>query len=368
MKILELDTPSLLIDNKRLNANLQYMQDYAVRHGVRLRPHTKTHKTPDIARMQIETGACGIAVAKTSEASVMVDSGISDVFIANEIVGRTKLERIRELNKRAKVSFGADSPCQILMAEDVFAQTNQIAQILIEIEVGEVRSGIIEKEDFLKLLHTFKSCSHVHFAGLFSHDGNSYHAEDVNACREIAVNAQKRTLDFARVAAEFGMPCEIISYGSTPTFMNDVPIVNGITELRPGTYALMDASQGHAIDTLERCAATVLSTVISKPTSSRIILDVGAKALTMQERHDGICATPGKGTLLDYPEVNISRMFDEHAIIEDAEFSRKVNIGDKVRIIPVHICPVCNLYDEMYLVSGDEVIRTMKILARGKLQ
>lgn len=164
------------------------------------------------------------------------------------------------------------------------------------------------------------------------------------------------------------MPCQTVSYGATPTFMNHVDILPGITELRPGTYALMDASQGHAIGTLDRCAATVLATVISRPTAERTILDVGAKGLTMQSRTEGICATPGKGTLYDRPETHIAKAFDEHAIIHDPAFRDSVAVGDKVRIIPVHICPVCNLYERAYLISGDEVVQELDIAARGKLQ
>ena len=367
MEYFELDTPSLLIDYDILMKNLRFMQDYANRNHVALRPHTKTHKMPYIAQLQLEQGACGVAVAKVGEAEVMAENGIKDIFIANEIVGKKKLERIRSLAKTAEVSFGVDSSCQVEAAEQVFAEVGATAMVLIEIEVGENRSGIIEEADFLTLLDTIRDCPHVSFRGLFSHDGNSYEAKDLAECRAIAEEAQRRTLRFAALAKQHDMPCQTISYGATPTLMNEVDIVDGITELRPGTYILMDASQGHAVGTLEYCAATVLSTVISKPTAERTILDVGAKGLTMQERTVGICATPGKGTIMEYPETHIDSVFDEHAILYDRKFHDSVEIGDKVRIIPVHICPVCNLYETAYLISGDEVIRDIPVLCRGKL-
>lgn len=368
MKYLELDTPSLLFDRKILFDNLTFMQTYADRNHVRLRPHTKTHKSPDIAKIQKQYGACGIAVAKTAEAEIMAKAGLDDIFIANQVVGDRKLIRIRELARTNNVSFGIDSPCHVEAAERIFAGEEKPAQVLIEIEVGENRSGIIEEKDFLTLLDTLKQCPHVHLKGLFSHDGNCYSAANVDVCREISIGAQKRTLHFAKLAADYGMPCEVVSYGATPTFMNQVPILEGITELRPGTYALMDASQGNAIGTLERCAASVLATMISKPTDERVILDVGAKGLTMQSRTEGICATPGKGTLPDYPDVFIDSMFDEHAIILNREFHDQVNIGDKVRIIPVHICPVCNLYEKAFLIEDDEVVGDVEIACRGALQ
>lgn len=369
MTIQELDTPSLLIDREILMDNLRYMQAYADRNHVALRPHTKTHKMPEIAKLQEKLGACGIAVAKVGEAEVMAQQGLKDILIANEIVGIQKLERICRLAESGvKIAFGVDSPCQVEAAEEVFANASRPAQVMVEIEVGENRSGIIWEADFIELLDAIRRCPHVRFQGLFSHDGNSYSAANLEECREIARGAQRRTLHFADLAKEQGMAPETVSFGSTPSLMNQFEILEGITELRPGTYCLMDASQGHAIGTLDRCAATVLATVISRPTDERVILDVGAKGLTMQGRDVGICATPGKGTLLEYPDVHIHGVYDEHAIIYNAKFREKVQVGDRVRIIPVHICPVCNLYDEAYLVSGNEVVGKIPVLARGKLQ
>ena len=369
MRYQELDTPALLIDRERLTKNLNDMRSYANAHGVALRPHTKTHKCPEIAKMQLAAGACGIAVAKTGEAEVMAEAGLRDIFIANEIVGAQKLRRIAALAGRGvTISFGVDTPCQVEAAEAVFAAEGVSVPALIEIEVGENRSGVIEEADFLALHDTFRDCPHVPFGGIFSHDGNSYGAPDLEALRTLSEGAQRRTLHFAELAKQHGLPCRTVSYGATPTFMNHVDILPGITELRPGTYALMDASQGHAIGTLDRCAATVLATVISRPTAERTILDVGAKGLTMQSRTEGICATPGKGTLYDRPETHIEKVFDEHAIVNDPAFREAVSVGDKVRIIPVHICPVCNLYDRAYLISGGEVVQELTIAARGKLQ
>ena len=365
MKITALDTPSLLIDREIMRDNMQFMLDYAARHGVRLRPHAKTHKMPAVARLQVEMGARGIAVAKVGEAEAMAAAGLDDIFIANEIVGAQKWERIRALAQRGvKVGFGVDSLEALPGIQKVFSGADRPAEVLIEIEVGERRSGVIEENDFTALLAAIRRCPAMRFKGIFSHDGNSYSAKDREDLIRIAVGAQERTLRFAPAA---GMPCEIVSYGATPTFMNEVPILGGITELRPGTFIFMDASQGHAIGTLARCAATVLATVISRPTAERVILDVGAKGLTMQRRSEGVCATPGHGTLLEHPGVHIDKVFDEHAII-NAAFREKVRVGDRVRVVPVHICPVCNLYEYAYLVSGGEVIDRFPVSARGKLQ
>ncbi len=368
MYIYELDTPSLLIDEIILNKNIESMQNYANKNKVSLCPHTKTHKMPYIAKLQIKAGAKVIAVAKVGEAEEMAKYGISNIFIANEIVGEKKLQRICDLSKNIDISFGIDSIENIKEIESVFSKNNTVANVLIEIEVGENRSGVIEESDFIKLIESLKKSSYIKFCGIFSHDGNTYGAKDVETCLNLSMGAQERTISFAKIAKDMELPCERVSYGSTPPFINNCSILDGITEIRPGTYALMDASQAHSINNYETCAATVLATVISKPTKDRVILDVGAKAITMQERLSGICSSKGKGLILEYPNIYINKVFDEHAIINDENFRNIINIGDKVRIIPVHICPVCNLYDEAYLINNNQVIKQIPISCRGKLQ
>lgn len=368
MKVKELDTPTLLIDKDILTDNLKRMASYAEREQVKLRPHTKTHKMPAIAHMQTEMGAVGIAVAKTGEAEVMAAAGIRDIFIANEVVGKIKLERIAALAEKCTISFGIDSVYNICEAEAVFREKNQTARVLIEVEVGEKRCGVDSDEACQTLLAELKKCEYVKLLGFFGHDGNSYNVEDLKACEKVSEGAQKRLIHFAELAEREGFDIEVVSYGSTPPLVHQVKIEKGITEIRPGTYALMDVSQGRAQGTLAMCAATVLASVLSKPTPERVILDVGAKGLTMQERTQGICCSHGKGVIKGFQDVNIQRVFDEHAIIENKGFHDAVSLGDKVEIIPVHVCPVCNLYDKAFLVSKGEVLDTLEIAGRGKLQ
>jgi D-serine deaminase-like pyridoxal phosphate-dependent protein len=369
MHFLELDTPALLIDQQTMLKNLQSMQAYAHRYQVALRPHTKTHKMPKLALLQEQMGCTGITVAKVGEAEEMAAAGLQDIFIANEIVGGVKLRRIRKLAETIDISFGLDSIEQARMVEHSFAGADKPAEVLIEIEVGENRSGIINEKDFLKLLGYLKACQNIHLKGLFSHDGNSYGALTRQAAREISVTAQKRTLRFVELAQQKGFDLTVVSIGSTPSQANNAEILEGITEIRPGTYIFMDASQGHALNDMKVCAATVLATVMSKPTSERVILDVGAKGITMQSSTVGICATPGLGTILEYPSTHINRVYDEHAIIYDQGFRDAVKIGDKIRIIPVHICPVVNLHEKAYLLDDDgAVIEEIPVQCRGKLQ
>lgn len=370
MNYRELDTPAMVIDRDIMMDNIRRMQAYADRNQVALRPHTKTHKMPELARLQVQAGARGITVAKVGEAEVMADYGLQDILIANEIVGEEKFRRIRRLMDRGvKVSFGMDSIPQADLIEKGFADSDKPAQVLVEIEVGENRSGVIEPDDFEALLtHVKHACPHIAFRGIFSHDGNSYHAKDLEECREIHLASQRRTLEFAQLAKNLGMEPEVVSIGSTPSLLQDFPILPGVTELRPGTYILMDASQANVIGNQSQCAATVLATVISRPTDERVILDVGAKGITMQSRKTGICSAAGMGLIRDFPGTWIDDVYDEHAIIYSKDMHDRVQVGDKVEIIPVHICPVMNLHEQAYLVSGGQVVDCLPIRCRGKLR
>ncbi len=368
MRYQDLDTPALIIDYDTMLENIKIMQDYANTQSVALRPHTKTHKMPHLALIQQEYGCKGITVAKVGEAEIMAKNGLSDIFIANQIVGQKKLERIKELSVNNSISFGVDTPCQVIAANEMFDGSSKKAEVLIEIEVGEERSGIIEEDDYIELLKTIKECTNVHLKGIFSHEGHCYNSNSIEECREQFDISQRRTLHFAEIARQNGFDIEVVSIGSTPSLMQNFPIMDGITEIRPGTYILMDASMGATINSLERCAATVLTTIISKPTKERIITDVGAKGITAQKRTKGISATEGMGTIKEDTSVTVFDVYDEHAIIYNEQFSNRVSVGDKIEVIPVHICPVCNLHEKAYLVKNGEVISEVPVLCRGKLQ
>lgn len=368
MKYFELDTPALLIDREIMMDNLRSMQDYANQYNVHLRPHTKTHKMPKLARLQAELGAVGVTVAKVGEAEEMAKKGLKNVFIANEIVGKSKIERIRKLAETIDISFGIDNIYQVNQIEEVFEGSEKKAQVLVEIEVGEQRSGIIEESDFRTLLEAVKACKNVELKGIFSHDGHSYKAENLEECKELYLESVNRTLRFAQIAEEMGQKPEVVSIGSTPPFMLKFEIPIGVTEIRPGTYIFMDSSQSNVIGTYDRCAATVLTTIISKPTNERVITDVGAKGITAQTRSKGHTTTIGHGRIKEFNDVYVHGVFDEHAIIYNEDFRNQVNIGDKVQIIPNHICPVCNLYEKAYLISEGEVVEELSVDCRGKLQ
>lgn len=362
---MELDTPSLLIDVKQVEKNILAMQARADELGVKLRPHTKTHKMPYFAKMQVDAGACGIAVAKVGEAEVMADNGMGDIFIANEIVGIQKYERLRALHERIKIRSGVDNCFQVDQIEAVFANAHRPYEVLMELEVGENRSGVIADDQIIELTEYIKSKRNVVLKGIFSHEGHTYKARDAQNCRQLAEESYRRTLRAADLIRSCGIELEVISIGATPSILNQ-SFLKGITELRLGTYIFMDMGQSRAIGDYGSCAATILAAVMSKPTNSRVVLDAGAKALVPQNRSEGICATGGFGCVMGDEDVIVSSMFDEHGLIEDKGFYGRISLGDKVRIIPSHICPTVNLYDEAVLISDGEVLETIPVLCRGK--
>lgn len=361
-----IDSPALLIDEGILLKNIKYMQGVANAKGVNLRAHTKSHKMPDIAKMQMAEGAIGIAVAKVGEAEVMADHGMDNIFIANEIVGVSKIERIAALRKKISIMVGIDNCYQVDEINAVFQAEGLVANVLIEIEIGENRSGVIEEKDFVELVNYIGEKSFVNLKGIFSHDGHSYHAESLEMLEQIYMKGQRDTLKFVELAKALNQPLDIVSVGSTPPFLFDFELLDGITELRLGTYALMDVAQGNVIGTYDKCAATILTTVISKPTAERVITDAGSKSLTAQIRSGGMVATQGYGFIKGSETIYINALFDEHGIIYNEQLSKVINVGDKIEVIPNHICPVCNLYDSAYLVSNGQILKEMSVAARGK--
>ncbi|MCR4668226.1 MAG: alanine racemase [Clostridia bacterium] len=363
----DLPTPALLIDRERALENIRMMQEKADRLGLALRPHIKTHRMPYFAKLQMEAGACGIACAKIGEAEVMADAGIGDIFIANEVIGRDKYERLRDLARRVRVRAGIDNVVQLAQMEEVFEGEKPL-EVLIEYEVGEVRSGVVEDWQLTGLVSAIKASRNVVLKGIFSHEGHTYKAEDASDCRAKAKAAYERTVRAADIIRSMGVDIDTVSIGATPSVMlcDEPEQYEGVTELRLGTYIFFDVGQSKAIGDFSRCAATVLASVISKPYGDRVVLDAGAKALVSQNRPSGICATNGFGAVKGAEHITVDNLYDEHAVLNSAEFRDGVQIGDKVGIIPSHICPTVNLYDKAYLVSGGRVIGEIPVACRGR--
>jgi D-serine deaminase-like pyridoxal phosphate-dependent protein len=369
MKSDSIDTPALLVDIARVRENIAFMQKKADAAGVNLRPHTKTHRTPALAAMQVAAGASGITVAKIGEAEVMLDAGLDDIFITCVLMGEEKMRRLRACTERGKLRAGVDSPEQVAAISSAFLGADSPLELMIEVETGELRTGVLSPEEAVSLARFIANSPGVRLAGVFSHEGHSYGAPGVEACRELSGRSQRETVAAANHIRKAGMAVDVVSTGATPSLLLG-GIEPGVTEIRPGTYILMDAAQGAALGNYDRCAATILATVISKRPPARVVLDAGVKALTAFVRPKGICATPGFGIILKdgKPAMHLEKLYDEHGVINGRAAFDTLTLGRKVRIVPNHICPACNLYDTMVIVEGDEVIDTFPISCRGKSQ
>ncbi|MFQ5651587.1 MAG: D-TA family PLP-dependent enzyme [bacterium] len=363
MHFTELDTPSLLVDLDRLESNLLRMAELAHHHNVKLRPHTKTHKCPEIARLQLEYGASGITCAKLGEAEVMAKAGLDDILIANEIIGVQKVERLLQLSRKAKVSVAVDSEYGTRSLNSALEQANQTLEVVIEINSGQDRSGVLPGEEAVALAKTITQLECLQLRGLMTHAGQAYHETSEAGLKKVGLHEGTVMVETAELLRQNGIDVEEISVGSTPAAPYSAS-VEGVTEIRPGTYVFGDLTQVDLFScTLKDCALTVLATVTSRPTSTRAIVDAGRKTLTSDpashsQRSKGFGLIPARNTV-------ISRLSEEHGVIEsESEFE----IGEKVQIVPNHACVVVNMFDEMVGVRNGEVEKVFKIAARGKIR
>ena len=362
-QVADLDTPSLLVDLNVMERNIRWMQEKANISGVKFRPHVKTHRTPDLAKKQVMAGAQGITVAKLGEAEVMASAGINDIFVANEIVGDIKMERLLALSRRVRIAVGVDSAEHIKMLAEAFDGEARPLDVMIDIDTGDHRTGVAPGEEVLELARLILYRDSVRLRGLFTHDGHSYEANDLAEIRAISLKSQQDVIETATLLRREGIAVEELSVGSTPSLLVS-DIVPGVTEIRPGTYIFMDGDQAQVIGSYQHCALSVLATVISCPSPDRVVLDSGTKALTYFVQRHGITRSKGFGVLKERSSVYLYSLSDEHGLFAPPQ-DMSFHIGDKVEIIPNHACPTCNLYSVMYGVRNGEVQEEFKILARG---
>jgi len=350
-RIFEVDTPAVLIDIDRVEANLKRAQDYADVHGIKLRPHIKTHKLPRFAKRAMALGAVGITVQKLGEAEVMADAGISEIFLPYNILGAAKLARLKALHERVHITVTADSVETVAGLSSTFSDAAQPLTVLVECDTGMGRCGVQSPEAAVALARTIAASPGLVFGGLMTYPA----AGQVEANQAFLAAAKA-----ALIAA--GLAPAIISNGGTPDLWR-AHEVTAATEHRPGTYIYMDRFQvSKGVGGFEDCALTVLATAVSRPTEDRAIIDAGSKALTSDT-----LGMSGFGLIEAYPEAQIVGLSEEHGTIDLTGCVDKPQIGDKIRIIPNHACVVSNLFDRVTLISGDDVVETVTVGARGRV-
>jgi D-serine deaminase-like pyridoxal phosphate-dependent protein len=362
--VADLDTPAVLIDLDRLDRNIAHGAEVVARAGAEMRPHCKTHKTAEVARRQLAAGAVGLTVAKLGEAEALADASFDDIFVANEVVGAAKTARAVALARRITLAIGVDHLTQAQGLSAAFQDEARPLRVMIEVDTGQQRGGVEPGPAAAGLAEQIVRLPGLQLAGVFTHEGHDYDVPDTDLLPAVGRTAQQAMVATAQLIRErLGVPCRV-SVGSTPSLIAGV-VEPGVDEVRTGTYVYYDASMANVIGDFDSCALTVLATVVNRPTSSRTILDAGTKALSHDRRGGAtILHTPGYGHVLEHPEAVITGLSDEHGVVTRG--AEGMRIGEKVRIIPNHACPVSNLVDSVYAIRGDVVEEVWKVVARGR--
>jgi D-serine deaminase-like pyridoxal phosphate-dependent protein len=366
----DLPTPQVLINQRRVLGNIDRVQQLASNAGVRLRPHAKTHKSPVVAKWQIERGAVGICCAKVGEAEVFADAGVRDIRLPYP-VNPSNAPRVLALMDRTTISIIVDHRDVARGWSEAMQRAGRTLDVLVKVDVGFHRCGIDpEQGDPLAFIAAIHAMPGLRLRGLLSHAGHAYHASSEDELRAIATREAATLCGLRERAAASGIQLEEISVGATPTLRFSVG-QPGLTELRPGNYVYFDRTQvslGSAA--LDDCALTVLATVVSKPAGDRIILDCGSKTLTNDQAR-GIRKVAGYGAVLTAANavdetLTVERLSEEHATVR-VSGATPLEPGDRVRVLPNHSCVVSNLLDLVRLVDGDRVIDTLPVAARGRI-
>jgi D-serine deaminase-like pyridoxal phosphate-dependent protein len=362
MRIDDLDTPSLLIDLDVMEANLQRVADYARTHGLRLRPHTKTHKIPALGRRQLETGACGLSVAKTTEGEVMIESGTPDLLIAYPVIGAQKIARLIRLAARTSVTVALDTLDAARPISAAAAAAGVRIGILTEMNAGLDRVGIDPGWPLVELIRGVQSLPGLEWKGLAFYPGHIKRATGNTPA--LAALRSLLSITLESLQAE-GLTPEIVSGGSTP-LLYESHTLPGVNEIRPGTYIFNDRNclYGGYCEAGD-CAATILATVVSVQ-GNRMMLDCGSKTLSSDKLSTGEDAYYGE--VLDAPGAHLHKLNEEHGYVDLSSCERSFQVGDRVRVLMNHVCVTVNLEEQIYGIRGDAVEQVWRVEGRGKLQ
>jgi len=345
------DTPVVTIDLDIMEANIRRLQVYCDAHAIANRPHIKTHKIPEIARMQLVAGAVGITCQKLGEVAVMLDAGIRDILLTYNVIGEAKLQRLRELASRpgARLAAAIDNLPVARALSSAFADAGEPLRVLIECDTGTGRTGTQTPAEAVGLARAIADLPGVHFEGIMT-----YPITDETGRFFEATLAR---LDHA------GLPARVVSTGGTPVYFraHEVP---GVTEHRAGTYVFNDrATVAAGAATGDDCAMRIRTTVISRPTPARAIIDAGSKTLSSD-----LMGQIGHGHIVEYPDAAIVRLNEEHGIVDITRCAEKPDVGEIVSVIPNHTCVVTNLHDALVGVRRGRVEVVWPVAARGMVR
>lgn len=356
----ELLTPAAIVDLDRMEANLDRMAAYARAHALRLRPHTKTHKSPDLAAEQVRRGASGLTVAQLHEASVMATAS-SDILLAHPPVGPAKLQRLMDLPAGADISVGLDSADALDALAAAAREAHREIGVLVELDLGMHRVGIPDTGDAVDLCRRAAATDGVRWRGIMFYPGHiREHVSEQQPALERVDGDLRRTLT---ALGEAGLEPAVVSAGSTPAAYAS-HLIDGLTEIRPGTYIFNDRTTALiGACAWDDCAYSVLATVVSTAVPGQAVVDAGSKALFREELRGG--PADGYGALLDRPEVVVKGMSEEHGLLDLSRTDWRPRVGELVRIVPNHVCVSVNLHDRVWGVRGEAIERHWPVVARG---
>ena len=351
-RIEDLETPVPIIDIDVTLNNLTRWQARCDAAGFANRPHIKTHKLAPLARAQVALGAKGITVQKLGEAEVMADAGISDMLLTFNVVGASKLKRLAALARRTGIAVVADSVDLLEGLSAAGRNAGRDIAVLAECDTGGKRNGVQSPAAAAALARAIDRTAGLSFVGLMTY-----------ARAGTRTPAAAFLAEAAAACAAAGLECRTITTGGSPDMWSDEGL-SGITEYRAGTYIYFDralASRGTC--TYADCALTVLTTVVSRPTEERALIDAGSKALTSD-----LLGLKGYGAVQSLGLAEVYDVNEEHGYLNISGVAEKPRIGDLLRVTPNHVCPVTNLFDKVVFVRGSEVLGAVKVDARGMVQ
>jgi D-serine deaminase-like pyridoxal phosphate-dependent protein len=355
----DLETPALVVDLDVLECNLDDMAHAAAGVGVALRPHAKTHKCPEIARLQVQRGAVGLSMATVGEAEVFCEHGLDDLFVAYPVwASADRGRRIAALLERCRLAVGVDS----VAAADALGRVARAGggplRVLVEVDSGQRRSGVAPGE--AGEIARAAAREGLEVLGVFTFPGHAYAPGASAGAAADERQALQRAADGLGAA---GFEVAVVSGGSTPTASVTAVDPGPVTELRPGVYALNDAQQvALGTCTPGRVALTAHATVVSAPDAGRIVLDAGSKVLGA----DRPPWVPGHGLVPDLPDAVVTQLSEHHAVVELPDGAVRPAVGDRLRVVPNHCCNAVNLADVLVIARGDEVVDEWAVAARGR--
>lgn len=354
----EVDTPALILDMDRMERNIERMAKFAKECGVSLRPHAKTHKSPEIAKIQLAAGSEGVCLQKASEVEVFADNGINDIFLTNEVVVPHKIERLARVAEKIRLGIAADDVGVVKTMGRIFKEAGSSLEVYVDVDSGMGRCGV-QAKNAPELAKEISRHDSLKFKGIMGYEGNVNWAKTKREQVKLSNAAMDRMSEAKRGIERAGLEVAVVSVGSSvSTWINAKH--PDTTEVQPGMYIFNDhvlVSRGVA--TMENCALSVIATVMSKPADSRAVVDAGSKAFNFD--------TGLYPVAFEREGVVMNHFSEEHGWLRLTGVGTDVKIGDRIRFLPAHCCTAVNQHREFVGIRGNRVEKVIPVLARGKM-